>query len=61
MLTYNGEAHNLRERRNQKDIQIREQEFFDWQLKGAKPARWLTQGVPATAKGREWGLETDGE
>ncbi len=61
MLTYNGEAHNLRERRNQKDIQIREQQFFDWQLKGAKPARWLTQGIPATAKGREWGLELDGE
>jgi dipeptidyl aminopeptidase/acylaminoacyl peptidase len=61
MLTYNGEAHNLRERRNQKDIQIREQQFFDWQLKGAKPARWLTEGVPATAKGREWGLELDGQ
>jgi dipeptidyl aminopeptidase/acylaminoacyl peptidase len=61
MLTYNGEAHNLVERRNRKDIQIREQQFFDWQLKGARPARWLTEGVPATAKGRTWGLETDGE
>ena len=61
MLTYNGEAHNLVERRNRKDIQIREQQFFDWQLKGARPARWLTGGVPATAKGRTWGLEMDGE
>ncbi|TDW96471.1 S9 family peptidase [Dinghuibacter silviterrae] len=61
MLTYNGEAHNLMERRNRKDIQIREQQFFDWQLKGARPARWLTEGVPATAKGRTWGLEADGE
>ena len=57
LLNYNGEAHNLVERRNRKDIQIREQEYFDWLLKGAKPARWLTEGVPAVRKGRDWGLE----
>ena len=56
MLNYNGEAHNLVERKNRKDIQIREQQFFDWLLKGAKPAPWLTDGVPATEKGRSWGL-----
>lgn len=56
MLNYNGEAHNLVERRNRKDIQVREQQFFDWLLKGEKPTRWLTEGVPATEKGREWGL-----
>jgi dipeptidyl aminopeptidase/acylaminoacyl peptidase len=57
MLTYNGEAHNLVERRNRKDIQIREQQFFDWMLKGEKPAKWLTEGVPAVKKGKDWGLE----
>jgi dipeptidyl aminopeptidase/acylaminoacyl peptidase len=57
MLTYNGEAHNLVERRNRKDIQIREQQFFDWLLKGEKPAKWITEGVPAVKKGKEWGLE----
>ena len=57
MLNYNGEAHNLRERKNQKDISIREQQFFDWLLKGDKPAKWLTEGVPAIQKGKEWGLE----
>ena len=57
LLNYNGEAHNLRERKNQKDISIREQQFFDWLLKGEKPARWLTEGVPAIRKGKEWGLE----
>ena len=57
LLNYNGEAHNLRERKNQKDISIREQQFFDWLLKGEKPARWLTEGVPAVKKGKEWGLE----
>lgn len=57
MLNYNGEAHNLVQRKNKKDIQIREQQFFDWQLKGAKPAKWLIEGVPAINKGKDWGLE----
>ncbi|OSZ81600.1 peptidase S9 [Chitinophagaceae bacterium IBVUCB2] len=57
MLNYNGEAHNLVERKNKKDIQIREQQFFDWLLKGEKPAKWITEGVPAVKKGKDWGLE----
>lgn len=61
MLNYNGEQHNLVERRNRKDIQIREQQFFDWLLKGEAPAKWLTEGVPATEKGKDWGLEPDRE
>ena len=57
MLNYNGEAHNLVERRNRKDIQIREQQFFDWLLKDEKPAKWLSEGVPAIMKGRDLGLK----
>ena len=57
MLTYNGEAHNLVQRRNRKDIQIREQQYFDWLLKGAKAPKWITEGVPAVDKGKDWGLE----
>lgn len=57
MLNYNGEAHNLVERRNRKDIQIREQQFFDWLLKNEQPAKWITEGVPAVKKGKDWGLE----
>ena len=57
MLNYNGEAHNLVERKNRKDIQIREQQFFDWLLKGEKPAKWLSEGVPAIMKGRDLGLK----
>ena len=57
MLNYNGEEHNVAERRNRKDLQIREQQFFDWLLKGAKPPKWLIEGVPAIEKGTEWGLE----
>ncbi|MCW5915529.1 MAG: S9 family peptidase [Chitinophagaceae bacterium] len=56
MLNYNGEEHNLVERKNRKDIQIREQQFFDWLLKGDKAPRWITEGVPAIDKGRDWGL-----
>ena len=59
MLNYNGEAHNLVERKNRKDIQVRQQQFFDWLLKGDRPARWITEGVPAVKKGRDWGLELD--
>lgn len=59
LLVYNGEAHNLIERKNRKDIQIREQQFFDWKLKGEKPAKWLTEGVPATQKGIDWGLKVE--
>jgi dipeptidyl aminopeptidase/acylaminoacyl peptidase len=59
LLSYNGEAHNLVERRNRKDIQIREQQFFDWLLKGEHPPKWITTGVPATLKGIDWGLKTE--
>src|SRR5215213_3079596 len=57
LLNYNGEAHNLVERRNRKDIQIREQQYFDWLLKGEKPPKWIVEGVPAVKKGKDWGLE----
>jgi len=57
LLNYNGEAHNLVERKNRKDIQIREQQYFDWLLKGEKPPKWITEGVPAVKKGKDWGLE----
>ncbi len=56
LLNYNGEAHNLVERRNRKDIQIREQQFFDWKLKGEPAPKWITGGVPAVLKGRDLGL-----
>ena len=56
LLVYNNEAHNLVERKNRKDIQIREQQFFDSYLKGAPMPEWLSKGVPAVMKGRTWGL-----
>jgi hypothetical protein len=56
LLNYNGEAHNLVERKNRKDIQIREQQFFDWLLKGERAPKWITDGIPAVMKGRDLGL-----
>lgn len=61
MLNYNNEAHNLVKRQNRKDIQIREQQFFDYYLKGAKAPLWMTQGIPATEKGKTWGFELTDE
>jgi dienelactone hydrolase len=57
LLQYNGEDHNLVERRNRKDLSIRLAQFFDHHLKGAPPAKWIKDGVPATLKGIDWGME----
>jgi dipeptidyl aminopeptidase/acylaminoacyl peptidase len=56
MLEYNGEDHNLVERKNRKDLSVRLGQFFDYYLKDGKPARWIKDGVPATDKGKDWGL-----
>ncbi len=56
LLVYNNEFHNLVERKNKKDIQIREQQFFDYYLKGAAMPTWISTGVPAIMKGRTLGL-----
>ncbi|SEN97511.1 Prolyl oligopeptidase family protein [bacterium A37T11] len=57
LLQYNGEAHNLVQRQNRKDIQIREQQFFDHYLKGKPAPVWMEKGIPATLKGIDWGFD----
>lgn len=57
MFNYNGQGHGLSQRQDMKDYHIRMQQFFDYMLKGAKPAKWIIEGVPAVKKGKEWGLE----
>lgn len=52
MLEYNNEAHNLKERRNRKDLTIRLQQFFDHQLKGAPEPEWMRSGIPILRKGQ---------
>jgi len=56
LLNYNGEAHNLVQRQNRKDIQRRQLEFFDHFLKGKPAAPWISDGVPAVRKGIDWGF-----
>lgn len=56
MLQYNSEAHNLKARKNRKDITHRLQEFFDYYLKdggrGPMPL-WMKEGIPMLRKGQE--------
>jgi dipeptidyl aminopeptidase/acylaminoacyl peptidase len=59
MFNYNGQGHGLTQRQDMRDYQVRMQQFFDWILKGEKPARWITDGLPAVKKGKEWGLEQE--
>ncbi|HTF31023.1 MAG TPA: prolyl oligopeptidase family serine peptidase, partial [Flavitalea sp.] len=61
MLQYNGEDHNLVERRNRKDLSIRLGQFFDHFLKGAPAAKWISEGVPAVVKGVDFGTEVPTE
>ena len=57
LLQYNNEAHNLKERRNCKDLSIRLQQFFDHYLKGGPEPAWMRDGVPALKKDRYFGYE----
>ncbi|UCS92881.1 prolyl oligopeptidase family serine peptidase [Echinicola marina] len=52
LLVYNGEDHNLRKRKNRKDLSIRLSQFFDHYLKGAPAPLWMTEGIPAVEKGK---------
>jgi dipeptidyl aminopeptidase/acylaminoacyl peptidase len=53
MFNYNGEAHGLRKRVNQKHWTRCMQEFFDHHLKGAPAPEWMTDGIKAWEKEEE--------
>ncbi|MCY7292836.1 MAG: prolyl oligopeptidase family serine peptidase, partial [Ferruginibacter sp.] len=59
MLQYNGEDHNIVERKNRKDLSVRLSQFFDFWLKDAPAANWIKKGLPATQKGINWGLDVE--
>ena len=46
LFNYNGEAHGLRKRQNQKDWTRRMAEYFAHHLKGAPAPDWMREGVP---------------
>ncbi len=60
MLTYNGEKHNLTQRKNRKDLSIRMMQFFDHYLKDAPMPVWMKDGVPAIEKSINMGYELTG-
>ena len=51
LLAYPGEAHNLRNRDNQKDFTIRMKQYFDHYLMDKPAPKWMTEGVLQTDKG----------
>ncbi|MCJ8290735.1 MAG: S9 family peptidase [Crocinitomicaceae bacterium] len=53
MLNYNGEQHNLMKNANRIDLSIRMRQFFDHYLHDKEAPLWLTDGIPATVKGKE--------
>ncbi len=55
MLNYNGDDHNLMENANRIDLSIRMRQFFDYYLLDKPAPKWLTDGIPATLKGKELG------
>lgn len=61
MVVYNDEAHNLRQRRNRKDLSIRMSQFFGHYLKDEPMPVWMAKGLPATLKGRTLGYELTDE
>jgi dipeptidyl aminopeptidase/acylaminoacyl peptidase len=53
LFDYNGEAHGLTKRPNQKDYTVRMQQFFDHFLKGAPAPEWMEKGVPYIDRDQE--------
>jgi dienelactone hydrolase len=57
LVNYNDQPHWPVTAANIRDWNIRMQQFFDHYLKGAPAPMWLSEGIPATEKGRTLGLE----
>jgi dipeptidyl aminopeptidase/acylaminoacyl peptidase len=53
LINYNGDAHNPRRRANQRDMDIRMQQFFDHHLTGAPMPEWMKNGIPYLRKGSD--------
>jgi dipeptidyl aminopeptidase/acylaminoacyl peptidase len=57
LLVYNDEDHNLTMRKNRKDLSVRLAQFFDHYLKGTPMPVWMSRGVPALDKGKDYGFD----
>ena len=61
MLSYNNDGHNLMKWPNRVDLSIRMMQFFDHFLKDKPMPKWMSEGIPATEKGKETGYELQGQ
>ncbi len=52
LFNYNGEAHGLRNRENQKHWTVHQDEFFDHYLLGNPKPEWMVKGVPYLERGK---------
>jgi len=59
LCVYNGEDHNLVERKNRKDWSVRLSQFFDHYLLDKPMPVWMSKGIPATQKGKTYGFDLD--
>ncbi len=57
LLNYNEDEHNLMRTANRRDLSRRMRQFFDYYLLGTAIPLWMEEGVPATEKGENKGLE----
>ncbi|HWK08124.1 MAG TPA: prolyl oligopeptidase family serine peptidase [Puia sp.] len=58
MLQYDGEGHEVFDR-SANDYSIRLAQFFDHYLRGSAAPKWMTEGVRASRKGIDTGLQLD--
>jgi dipeptidyl aminopeptidase/acylaminoacyl peptidase len=57
LLVYNGEDHNLKNRHNRKDLNMRMMQFFDVYLKDKPMPEWMAKGRPALEKDKNPALK----
>jgi dipeptidyl aminopeptidase/acylaminoacyl peptidase len=59
MLQYDNEEHGVFLEKNGIDYTSRLEQFFGYYLKGDYPPVWMTQGIPASEKGKDQGFSPD--
>ena len=57
MLQYDDGGHQVFDPTDQKDLNLRMEQFFNYYLKGDAPPKWMVIGIPATEKGIDSGYE----
>ncbi|MHB8839693.1 MAG: alpha/beta hydrolase family protein, partial [Gemmatimonadaceae bacterium] len=53
LVVYNGDEHNPTKRANQKDIDLKMQQFFGAKLQGQPEPDWMKYGIPYLKKGQD--------